>query len=144
MLRKGTLSFEKWCIENNKNEYLELWDYELNEKKPDEVSFSVSNKYYFKCEKKLHESYLYSIRSLTVDNSRGPHCPICDSLYQWCIDNNREDIINSWDYDKNEIDIKYMSKSSGKKAWFKFEYYSYYYKIDYITNKNIIIHLAII
>lgn len=136
MLRKGVKSFYNWCNENNHCDYLDLWDYELNNEMPCDISFSTSKSYYFKCENNLHESYSYNIRSLTIENSKGLHCPVCNSIYQWCIDNNRHDIINAWDNEKNDIDMKYISKSSSKKAWFKFEYYSYYYPISYITQKN--------
>lgn len=134
MLRKGTLSFYEWCINNEKKEYLEQWDYELNDVDPHDISYSKNDYYYFKCENGLHDSYLYSIRSITVKNSHGPHCPVCGSLYQWCLDNNRQDIIDAWDTDKNEEDIRLVPKSSGKRAWFTFEYYSYYYPIGYISN----------
>ena len=30
MARPMSKSFYDWCIENKKEEYLELWDYELN------------------------------------------------------------------------------------------------------------------
>ena len=136
MLKKGAKSFYDWCIENKKESYLYLWDYDLNEKSPNDVSFSVGNKYYFKCEKGIHDSYLFSIRSITVDNSHGPKCPVCGSIYQWCIDNNRNDIIEAWDDERNEIDMKHTSKSSGKKAWFKFEHYSYFYPISYIASMD--------
>lgn len=135
MLRKGVKSFYDWCIDNNKN-YLEFWDYELNEKDPKDIGYRGPEKYYFKCENGKHESYLYSIVSLTIDNSKGLHCPICGSIYQWCIDNNRTDIIDSWDEDKNTVSMKLVSKSSSKKAWFTFEHYSYYYPVHYITQKN--------
>ena len=136
MLRKGTKSFYDWCIENSKEEYLDLWDYDLNKKTPKDIECTVKDGYYFKCNKGIHESYLYRIRSITIDNSRGPQCPVCGSIYQWCIDNNRNDIIEAWDGEKNKIDMQHMSKSSSKKAWFKFKYYSYNYTIAYISSKK--------
>ena len=129
MLRKGSLSFYNWCMQNNHQEYLNLWDYEQNEIDPNNISYSTSNKYYFKCSDQIHESYLYSIRSITVEGSHGPQCPVCNSIYQWCLNHNRQDIIDAWDDDKNNIDMKHVSRGSGKKAWFTFEHYSYYYTI---------------
>lgn len=136
MLRKGSKSFYEWCIENNKEEYLELWDYEMNLKNPEDVSFSYGE-YYFKCsQNKEHKSYIVKIRSLTVSNSGGLKCPICNSIFQWCLDNNRQDIIDAWDYDRNLIPMNSVSRKSGKKYWFKFDNYSYLYPICYINNKT--------
>ena len=135
MLRKGVKSFYDWCIENDKIRYVELWDYDLNQKSPKDVAASDNvNKYYFKCENDIHDSYLKSIQSLT--RSKDLVCPRCNSIYQWCLDNNRQDIIDSWDKELNDISMDLVSKSSSKKYWFTFEHYSYYYPIAYITQKK--------
>lgn len=136
MLRKGAKSFYEWCKENGKEEYLDLWDYDMNKCSPKDVACTIKDKYYFKCSRNIHESFLYPIRTITLENSSGPKCPVCGSIYQWCLDNNRNDIIEAWDYEKNELDIRIVAKSSAKCAWFTFEYYSYYYPICYITQKN--------
>ena len=42
-------SFAKWCIENNKQDILDRWDYDLNEYSPYDISYSTGKKYWFKC-----------------------------------------------------------------------------------------------
>lgn len=108
-------SFYDWCIENNKQRYLDLWDYELNDKKPEEVSRATKEKYYFICEKHIHESFLKGIWNLV--NSKDLICPECNSFYTWCIENNRQDIIDAWNTSKNGS-IHSFSQSSGKKCYF--------------------------
>ena len=47
MARKFEKSFYEWCIENNHEDWLELWDYELNECSPKEVGYGSNKKYWF-------------------------------------------------------------------------------------------------
>ena len=42
-------SFEQWCIDNNRKDFLEAWDYELNSDMPNDIGYSTSKKRYFKC-----------------------------------------------------------------------------------------------
>lgn len=49
-------SFKQWCIENNLNELLQLWDYEKNLESPSEVGFGSNKKFYFRCSKHKHPS----------------------------------------------------------------------------------------
>ena len=48
-------------------------------------------------------------------------CKQCNSFYQWCLDNHRQDLIDSWDYELNKDDIHYVPYGSGKKYYFKIE-----------------------
>ena len=44
------------------------------------------------------------------------------SLYQWCIENNKEYFLNEWNYDKNDllgIDVNEITTGSNKKVWWK-------------------------
>ena len=45
------IDFENWCIKNNRVDLLSLWDYELNNKIPKQISAKTRKKYYFKCPK---------------------------------------------------------------------------------------------
>lgn len=58
-------TFEDWCLENNKQDYLDLWDYELNDVKPSEIPFGTKNRYYFKCPDGIHKSDTRRISDLT-------------------------------------------------------------------------------
>lgn len=117
-------SFEQWCIDNNKQDILNRWDYELNGKLPSEVNYGSSKeKYYFKCPRGLHPSELKSINHFT-NNKTNMECDACNSFEQWCYDNlSKEDankILSRWDYKLNNCspnEIRYGA--SNKKYWFK-------------------------
>ena len=131
---KISKSFYDWCIENKRDDF-KYWDYELNDKNPDEVSYNTKNKYYFKCKNDKHKSFLKGINNLVY--SKDLICPECNSFYQWCIDNNEQKYIEAWDYNKNIDDIHFIQKSSKKKCWFNIENkHSYLFTIDYITSKT--------
>jgi len=61
-------SFEQWCIENNYQNILDGWDYNLNNCKPSEITYRMSRRYYFKCPIGLHKSELKYIYDLTIGN----------------------------------------------------------------------------
>lgn len=126
-MRKNTKIFFDWCQENNKK-YCDYWDYDLNNISPKEIGSTIKDKYYFKCVKG-HSSFLKGINNLV--NSKDLICPICNSFYTWCIDNNRQDLIDAWD---DESNIKQISKCSGKKIRFKINNSIIYFRIGDITN----------
>lgn len=49
-------TFEEWCVENNRQDILDLWDYDKNDKLPSEVASGTKTKYYFRCPNGIHES----------------------------------------------------------------------------------------
>lgn len=112
------MSFEQWCIEND-GEWLQYWDYDLNKLKPSEVSKSSNKKFYFKCSRGLHPSELTMINNITGKKHMQYKCRKCNSFGQWCMDNNREDILERWDYDLNNMNPFEISARSSKKYWFK-------------------------
>lgn len=115
---KNSKSFEKWCIENNKQYILDVWDYELNNCQPNEILFSTATKYYFKCPNKLHESELKQISSYT-SGCMNIKCNKCNSFEQWCINNNRQDILNRWDCELNACKPDEINYGTEKKYYFK-------------------------
>ena len=40
-------TFEEWCLENNRQDILDLWDYDKNNKSPSEVPAGTKIKYFF-------------------------------------------------------------------------------------------------
>lgn len=82
-MRKNAKSFYNWCQENNKN-YCDYWDYDLNDKTPMEVGYSIKDKYYFmcknghdsflKCENNIHNDYERLISDYSVEHCRCPKC----------------------------------------------------------------------
>ena len=115
---KNGLSFKQWCIDNNRLDVLNRWDYELNKYKPDEVSYRTKIKIYFKCERKIHNSELKDIKSFTYGHSE-INCKYCNSFEQWCIDNYRQDVVNRWDYELNKYKPNEIAYASNNKYWFK-------------------------
>lgn len=115
-------SFYDWCIENNHQDLLERWDYELNDKSPQEVGFSSNKWWWFKCiEHPEHHSEMIKINSCT--SGKGAFkCKQCNSFGQWCVDNGHVDLLDRWDHDlnnKSPFEVSYMSHS---KYYFKCPY----------------------
>jgi hypothetical protein len=106
-IRKSRLlngkSFEQWCLENNRQDILERWDYELNKVKPNDISYKNGKRHYFKCPRELHNSELKLISNFIYGKDKINNCIQCNSFEQWCIDNNRQDILNKWDYELNVL-----------------------------------------
>ena len=119
MARPMSKSFYDWCIENKKEDWLELWDYELNgECSPKDVAYGTQKKYYFKCPRGLHEPEQKRINDLTSGNTEFK-CNCCNSFEQWCIDNNKTQWLELWDYEKNECSPKDVAYATNKKYYFK-------------------------
>jgi len=78
---KNIKSFKEWCIDNNRQDILNRWDYELNNKKPSEVAHSDSRKkYYFKCPIGIHKSELKNISHFIKGYEGSINCNMCNSL----------------------------------------------------------------
>ena len=91
-------SFEKWCIDNGREDLLERWDYTLNVKRPSEVSFKSNEKYWFKCPSKRHESELSDIQYISSGRCLDIHCRKCDSFAQYIIDSYGQEYFEKiWD-----------------------------------------------
>lgn len=109
-----------WCIEHNRQDMLDRWDYELNKCSPKDIYYGTGGKYYFKCNNHPeHKSELKALAGLTREEHINIFCNQCNSIAQWFIDNNL-DINDYWDFEKNTInpwDISYGNSS--KKCWFK-------------------------
>jgi hypothetical protein len=55
---KVKYSFAQWCLDNNHEDWLDLWDYELNSISPYETAYRSGKKYYSKCKRGIHSSEL--------------------------------------------------------------------------------------
>lgn len=77
---KNGKSFEQWCIENDRKNILDLWDYKLNKCKPSEIGYATHRKYWFKCSKNIHDSELKDIAVIT---ERGNiKCDQCNTFWE--------------------------------------------------------------
>ena len=96
------------------------WDYEKNQIKPTEISKGCIKNVWWKCNKGHTFSMTPNVRT-----SRGLRCPYCSGQrvlagYNDIVTTNPE-IIEEWDFAKNEIKPEEISKGSGKKVWLKCE-----------------------
>jgi len=99
---KNGKSFKQWCIENDRQDVLDRWDYELNDCKPNKILSHTMKSFYFKCPRGLHESEFKNISAFTSKNSL-IKCNKCNSFAQWGIDNLGGDFLEKyWDYEKND------------------------------------------
>lgn len=115
---KFAKSFYDWCIENNRQDLLDRWDYKLNKRKPQEIAYRSSIKCYFKCPKGIHVSEIKTISHISSRNSI-TECHQCNSFAQWCIDHNRKDVLNRWDYQLNKNNPFNIGYGSVQKYYFK-------------------------
>lgn len=120
----GKNDLKTWCLNNNASFILDEWDAEKNaELTPERISYASNKKVWWICPKK--HSYAAQIGNRTY-LSRG--CPYCSNskvlegyndLKTWCTENNREDLLNEWDYEKNEQSPSQISAHNGKKVWWR-------------------------
>ena len=112
-MAKMKKSLYDWCIENNHEDWLEFWDYELNNCSPKEVACSSNKKYCFKCPRGLHGSEEKRISNLTNKHKANTlSCKQCESFGQWLIDTYGENALERyWDYKKNKVNPFEIGKS---------------------------------
>ena len=78
---KNSKSFAQWCVENNRQDIINRWDYELNGCKPNEICYNSNLKYWFKCDKNpKHKSELKNISSFTKGYEGSIECNQCNSF----------------------------------------------------------------
>jgi hypothetical protein len=121
LLNKNGKSFEQWCLDNDRQDVLNRWDYDLNNKKPSEICYGTNKKYYFKCPRNIHKSELKQISNLVNNQEGSIKCNKCNSFAQWGIDNLGENFLEKyWDYEKNiNINPWKISHASGKYIYIK-------------------------
>lgn len=123
---KNSLTFEEWCIENNYEDILNRWNYELNECKPSDITYSPVGKFYFNCSRDLHIPELKHVGSFTSGRIGAMDCNKCNSLSQWGIDNIGEDFLEKYWSNKNILNPWETAKGSNKKVWIKCQEKNYH------------------
>lgn len=117
------ISFAQWCIDSDRQDVLDRWDYELNDCEPKEVSYASHNKkYWFKCNNHpWHKSELKNIVALTTGGQTHIKCKQCNSIAQYIIDNfPNKDLYDVWDKEKNgDLDPWETSRNKKIKIWIK-------------------------
>ena len=72
-------TFEDWCLENNRQDILDRWDYEKNELPPSEMPYRTKRKAYFKCPNGLHESEPKRLVNVTDKPTHELQCKECNN-----------------------------------------------------------------
>ncbi len=119
---KINYSFADWCKDINHLEYLERWDYDKNILLPNELSMKSSRGVWLKCGRfSNHPSKHYTLNGLLEQSTHEHHfkCSKCKSFGQWCIDNNRKDLLMRWDCKLNKISPFEVNVKTPKKYYLK-------------------------
>ena len=139
---KNGLSFAKWCTENDKEDVLLRWS-NINNFKPDEISYASDYKIWFDCPSSIHTPEFKKINNFTSGHEGVMDCKACNSFAQWGIDHIDKNFLNKyWDYDKNkDINPWEISKGTSRnKVWIKCQnkdyHVSYLVSCGNFTNKD--------
>ena len=118
-LEKGK-TFKQWCLENNRQDLLDRWDYELNINKPDNIGLHTHIRIWFKCPRKIHEPEKKNIGNF-IKEKGSIECKKCNSFAQWGVDTLCKDFLEKyWDYEKNiQTDPWKIAKHSRYCVWIK-------------------------
>lgn len=111
-------NLEQWCHENNNTDILKRWDYDKNHISPCEIINFHNISPFFKCENNIHPSESKTLGNV-IRYNKVPSCSICASFGTWCEQNNRFDLLNRWDYEKNSVTPYDISISTTTKYYFK-------------------------
>lgn len=120
-------NLKKWCIINNKEYLLKEWDYKDNFQElkitPIDISPGSNKKVYWICEKgHIWQTRIYS---RTKYNHKCIYCTGQKSLKgfndfkKWCLDNNKNELLKEWDYERNLKQPYEYTKCSGQKVFWK-------------------------
>lgn len=116
--RKVKYSFAERCKNNDRQNYLDLWDYELNEMSPHDVSCGAGKRYFFKCPRNIHSSEERQMLSITRHKLQ-PYCAKCNSLGQYMIDNLGSDAIDKYWSDQNTKSPFDVLRGNKESVWIK-------------------------
>ena len=118
----GENDFESWCKENRPH-LLSEWDQRKNKLKPSEIPKSYNKKVWWIC------SCGHEWEATVANRVNGTNCPVCNTgrntltrttLADWCKENDREQLLAEWDYEKNgALTPDNVTKGSHKKVWWK-------------------------
>lgn len=134
---KKSKSFKQWCIEADRQDVLDRWDYKLNNCNPDEICYGTNKKYWFKCDKySEHKSELKKISDFTKGQHGSIKCKQCNSIAQYILNNfPNKKLEDVWDFEKNEDlnpwNILYGSRI---KIWIKCQNKDYHGSYEILCN----------
>lgn len=115
-----TKSFAQWCIENNRQDILDLWDYDLNDVTPDEIAYTTKQDFYFICPNDNSHHPIHKIVNITKNNTYKMKCSVCSSFGYNLIQEYGDNALDLyWDYEKNTVDPFMILKNTNKNIWIK-------------------------
>ena len=108
-------------LKTNYPELAKEWDYEKNDKGPEEYLPFTYHKVWWLCPN--NHSYQSTIANRNKKNAKGTSCPYCSIPakrvgYGNDLKTNFPAVTNFWDYEKNENGPEEFLPGSGKKVWF--------------------------
>lgn len=116
-------NFKEWCIEERKENILKEWDYKKNTFSPENYTKSSKKKVWWKCNRGHEwEAYIYN---RVFENSGCPYCagkkvlPGENDLETFCLKNNKQQLLDEWNYKKNKMRPSEYVSGSQKKVWWK-------------------------
>lgn len=111
-----------WCIKNNKNNFIEEWDFDKNNANGlfiNKISYGSGKSAYWKC-KNNHE-YIKRIDARTNSNSGCPYCESRKNLLlpgENDLETTHPHLIEEWDYNKNtNLTPKTVMAKNNNKVW---------------------------
>lgn len=68
-MAKEKYTFYQWCVDNNKQDLLENWDYEATGFSPSDITYASAKPVYFKCPNGIHDSFKRRVYTITNKKS---------------------------------------------------------------------------
>ncbi|MBR6548784.1 MAG: zinc-ribbon domain-containing protein, partial [Clostridia bacterium] len=123
-MRKAKITLKQWCIENNRLDLLDSWDYEMNDFTPNDIAPQSHKQAYFKCSQ-CNRSLPCRIQDKVLGKT---NCRYCSNriivsgendFETWCKENSKEYLLHEWDYEKNNILPSETTPYNDAKVWWK-------------------------
>lgn len=120
-MRKQKITFYDWCVNNNRQIYLDNWDYKANVGSPKDYSYGSAVRISFKCPRGLHQNTIKPLNNISnsARNCKENYCLECNSFKQWCIDHNKTNLLDLWDYELNKVSPNSVGCNSNISFYFK-------------------------
>lgn len=109
-------SLFEWATKH-KPDILRMWDYDLNDRLPNELGSKSGRKVYLKCLRGLHDSKQIVINELTRHKDSVLQCDMCNSIAQYLLDTFGDNALNVYWGSSNKISPWKVSRKSQQKIF---------------------------
>ena len=117
-MRKPKYSFKQWCLDNDRQDLLDRWDYERNDFGPSDVAYKSEKEIWFKCPDDKHDSELQRIDNLANGRNKTLYCRKCRSFAQHFIDKYGEALLCQVWSEMNDVSPWEITYSCKKDLYF--------------------------